>query len=133
MHSAIEKRKIEREFAVRQKALIDEANAVEEERKQAIYRPSAQRGQTIWNSVTDHNVLIRSQEICNTIFQSVPASQIIIAGSWSASVVAEIISDCTDEVDPIDLKPDDIDVYHGPDGGVFRMTRGGNDYIDGVV
>ena len=27
----------------------------------------------------------------------------------------------------------DIDVYHGYHGGVFRLQRGGNTYVDGVV
>ena len=35
-------------------------------------------------------------------------------------------------LDDIDLKPDDIDVYHGSELGEFSLLPGGNQYVDDI-
>ena len=40
-----------------------------------------------------------------------------------------MVSECFPEVETVDMKPDDIDVYHGSDEGTFGLVPGGNKYV----
>ena len=110
-----------------------EAAAVraEEARKQALYRESAVAGAHMWSTAKDHQVVSGATLICSTILDVTEYDKIIIAGSWPASVVIKAVCASQFGVPPIDMKPDDIDVYHGAEVGDFGLVPGGNSYIDG--
>ena len=113
------------------------AATAEEERKRLEYSQCEGPGALVWTHVKSvSNILKDANHTCLQVLDVSKQGKIVIGGSWPASVVVNAVCECfpdLEQVKHIDMKPDDIDAYYGVEVGDFRLTPGGNSYVDGVV
>ena len=85
----------------------------------------------MWDEIKDRDVIAGANIIMKSILSSCSdRNTIIVGGSWPAAMVAAAVYQQDPSIGAIDLKPDDIDVFHGSERGDFNMVPGGNTYVD---
>ena len=85
----------------------------------------------MWGQIKDNAVIANANSIMKSILAcNCDLSSIIVGGSWPAAMVAAAVYQQDPSIGAIDLKPDDIDVFHGSERGDFNMVPGGNTYVD---
>ena len=137
VRGAMQTRAEERARVTKQQEDALAAAAAEEERKRLMYAECERPGALVWTHVKNvSNILKDANRTCLQVLDASKQGKIVIGGSWPESVVVNAVCECfpdLEQVKHIDLKPDDIDVYYGVDVGDFRLTPGGNSYVNGVV